>query len=84
MVNLAGTVVLVPLFLAHWSVGVYGEWLVLSSLANYLSTLDLGMNSAAGNALLASHVRGDSEEFMRCQRSALAFYLTLAALGPRR
>ncbi len=81
MVNLAGTVVLVPLFLAHWSVGVYGEWLVLSSLANYLSTLDLGMNSAAGNALLASHVRGDIQEFMRCQRSALAFYLTLAALA---
>ena len=79
VLNLAGTVLLVRIFLAHWSPVLYGEWLALSSLATYLSTLDLGMNSAAGNRMLASYVKHDREDYRISQHSALAFYLVLAA-----
>jgi len=39
-----GSLLLVPLYLTHWSPTVYGEWLALSAAVAYLSALDLGMN----------------------------------------
>ena len=76
--NLIGQVVLVPLFLAHWSALRYGEWLVLSSVAVTLGQLDLGMNSAVGNRMMAAYARKDMLDFRRCQHSATAFYVCLA------
>ena len=81
LLNVAGNVLLMPVFLAHWSVGRYGEWLALSSTAAYFSTLDLGMNSAVGNKMLAAYAKGDMRDYSRSQHSALAFYLALAAGG---
>jgi glycosyltransferase involved in cell wall biosynthesis len=43
--------VLVPLYLKYWPATRYGEWLALSSLASYLSTLDVGLNTARVNRL---------------------------------
>lgn len=77
--NLIGQVILVPLFLAHWSALRYGEWLVLSSVAVTLGQLDLGMNSAVGNRMLAAYARKDMLDYRRCQHSATAFYVCLAA-----
>ncbi len=37
----------VPYFLHFWSAGVYGEWLVLSAIPNYLIFSNLGFGSAA-------------------------------------
>ena len=45
--NVAGNLLLVPLFLSRWSTGVYGEWIALSALVGYFGVTDLGMNSAA-------------------------------------
>jgi O-antigen/teichoic acid export membrane protein len=76
-----GNLLLVPLFLAHWSTARYGEWLALYSLVNYLMTLDLGLNPAVVNRLTQAFSRGDLEEYRRTQHSAMAFYVCLAAAG---
>ena len=81
IINLLGNLILLPLFLRHWTPLVYGEWLALSSLTSYLGTLDLGVNSAVGNRLLSAYTRGDREDYMRNQNSAAAFYLSLAVGG---
>jgi O-antigen/teichoic acid export membrane protein len=73
------TVLMVPIFLSHWSTTIYGEWIALSSVAAYLTTLDLGMNSAVSNDLLSSYVKHDMAAYVRSQHSALAFYVGLAA-----
>ncbi|MGO8674193.1 MAG: lipopolysaccharide biosynthesis protein [Capsulimonadaceae bacterium] len=77
-ISLANGLLLVPLFLRHWSAEVYGEWLALSSVALYFSTLDLGMNTAVGNRMMVAHARGDRDDYLRCQHSALMFYGSLA------
>lgn len=77
----AGNVLIVPLYLAHWSVAVYGEWLALASLATYLSTLDLGMNMAVTNRLTQAYARHDLDEYARYQHSATLFYLAIALGG---
>src|SRR5262245_30822472 len=76
-----GHLILVPLYLRYWSAAQYGEWLALFSLTAYLATLDLGVNTAGANRLTQEYARGDLAAYARYQASALAFYLTLAAVG---
>lgn len=70
---------LVPLFLIRWDRATYGEWLALSSTVAYLSTTDLGMNTAAINELTAAYARRDIAHYRLVQSSASLFYLLFAA-----
>ena len=81
IINMMGNIILLPLFLRHWTPMMYGEWIALSSLTSYLGTLDLGVNSAVSNRLLSAYTRDDHEEYMRSQHSAATFYLILALGG---
>ena len=76
-----GSALLVPLYLSRWTPTVYGEWLAISSVAAYLSTLDLGMSMAGVNRLTRAHARGDAVEYAAAHRAAMSFYLTVAAGG---
>lgn len=78
LLNIVGNLLLVPLFLARWSTGTYGEWMALSALVSYFSVTDLGMNSAAVNALTAAYARGDLFRYRQLQGSAMAFYVGMA------
>jgi O-antigen/teichoic acid export membrane protein len=80
LATLAG-LILVPLYLAYWSSGLYGEWLALSAVVGYLATLDLGMNLGAVNRLTQAYARGDHGDYRRVQRTALTFYLGIAITG---
>ena len=76
-----GHVLLVPLYLHHWSTTEYGEWLALASLTAYLSTFDLGVSTAGVNRLTQEYARGDLDAYARYQASALAFYGLVAGAG---
>jgi O-antigen/teichoic acid export membrane protein len=76
--NIVGTLLLVPLFLSRWSVGVYGEWMALSAVVAYFGVTDLGMNSAAANAMTAAYARGDLARYRYLQGSAMTFYVGIA------
>ena len=76
-----GHLVLVPLYLRYWPATRYGEWLALSSLASYLSTLDVGLNTAGVTRLTQAYARGNREAYARYQASAIAFYTFLAGGG---
>lgn len=81
LITIGGQVLLVPVFLTHWPPELYGEWLVLNSVAAYLVTLDLGMNAAVANRLTAAHTRRDLAEYRSVQHSATAFYGAVAVIG---
>jgi O-antigen/teichoic acid export membrane protein len=78
IVNTAGNLLLVPLFLSYWSQEVYGEWMALSALVAYYSTADMGMNAASGNALIKAYQRSEWEHYREIQASALLFYIGMA------
>ena len=78
MLNIVGNLLLVPLFLSRWSTGLYGEWMALSAVVAYFSVTDLGMNSAAANAMTAAYARGDLGRYQHVQASAMAFYVSMA------
>lgn len=76
-----GHLLLVPLYLHHWSATAYGEWLALASLTAYLSAFDLGVSTAGVNRLTQEYARGDLDAYARYQASALGFYGLVAGAG---
>jgi O-antigen/teichoic acid export membrane protein len=79
ILNIIANIALVPVYILTWSSSVYGEWIALSSLIAYLETLNIGMNAAAGNSLVAAYARQDWAKYKALQGSALMFYVVLAS-----
>jgi O-antigen/teichoic acid export membrane protein len=50
-VTVVSQLLLTPLFFTSWGASMYGEWLILSSIPAYLTMLDFGVGSAAGNEM---------------------------------
>lgn len=81
VINMASNLLLVPLFLLVWSVQLYGEWVTLTALVAYLSTMDMGVGLYGVNKLTQAYARKEIREYRRYQSTFLAFYLTGAVLG---
>jgi O-antigen/teichoic acid export membrane protein len=79
--GIASNLLLLPLYLHSWTVAVYGEWMALYSVVNYLSTLDFGVTTAAVNAATMAYARANWPQFKRIQGTAWAASCALSALG---
>ena len=79
--GIVSNLLLLPLYLRHWSVAVYGEWMTLYAIVNYLGNLDFGVTMAAINAATMAYARNDWKTFKRIQGTAWATSLTIAGLG---
>lgn len=80
MIPRLGSIILVPLFLKHWSATLYGEYLALFAAVSYLSSLDIGMQQASVNRLTQAYAKGDLNEYRAIQHTTIAFYIALATL----
>ncbi len=69
----------VPVFLHFWSAPIYGEWLMLNALPNYLSFSNAGFGNVAGNEMQMAEARGDREGALRAFQSC--WWLILGTLG---
>jgi len=70
--KLSGTIiqlVQVPVFLHYWSVPLYGEWMIVSSIPAYLSFSNAGFGSVAGNEMTMLVARNDREGALRIFQS---------------
>jgi O-antigen/teichoic acid export membrane protein len=72
---------LLPLYLHYWSVSVYGEWVALYSVVNYLNNLDCGITTAATNAATVAFASKNWKDFKRIQGTAWAAALAIAGFG---
>jgi O-antigen/teichoic acid export membrane protein len=59
----------VPVFLHFWSVPLYGEWLILNSIPNYLAFSNSGFGTVAGNDMTMLVAGGDRESALRVFQS---------------
>ena len=73
-----GSLILVPLFLKHWSAIRYGEYLALFAAISYLASLDIGMQQAVINRLTQAYAKSDFNSYRVIQNTAMTFYLVLA------
>src|SRR5580658_3360844 len=79
--GVVSNLLLLPLYLHRWSVAVYGEWMALYSVVNYLGALDFGISTAAVNAATIAYARKDWETFKRIQGTAWAACVWISILG---
>lgn len=78
MIPKLGSVILVPLFLRHWTATLYGEYLALFAAVSYLSSLDVGVQQASVNRLTQAYAKEDLDQYRIVQHTTTAFYLGLA------
>jgi O-antigen/teichoic acid export membrane protein len=78
LINTIGRLVLIPLFLSSWGTVSYGEWLILSSLAAFLSFGDLGAQSYFVNRLTNEWATGSRAAFQETLSTGLAFFISLS------
>ena len=79
--GIVSNLLLLPLYLHRWTVAVYGEWMALYSVVNYLGTLDFGVTTAAVNAATMAYARKDWPAFKRIQGTAWAASFGIAGVG---
>ena len=63
----------IPLFIQHWGVSLYGEWLILSALPAYLSMSDFGLGAVAGNSMVIKMAQNDKAGALAIYRSVSCF-----------
>lgn len=52
-----------------WSLAVYGNWLIVTSIPTFLSFSNIGFGSVAGNEMTMAEARGDRETTLRVFQS---------------
>lgn len=81
VINLTSRILLVPLFLKAWGVDVYGEWILLSSIAAYLSLTDFGGNLYILNRLTQAYAQNDIPLFRKVLHTGMALFLILPCIA---
>lgn len=78
----AGTqLALVPILATHWGLPLYGQWLLLATLPQFLSMSDFGFATTAGTRMTMAAARGEREEAVRiCQSVWRAILVSGAAM----
>lgn len=70
--KLAGTLIQliqVPVFLRFWSVPLYGEWMIVTSIPAYLSFSNIGFGNVAGNEMTMLVAADDRDGALRVFQS---------------
>jgi O-antigen/teichoic acid export membrane protein len=76
-VNIITQLLLPPIFISHYGIPAYGEWLTLTATVSYLSTLNFGLQTFANNQVAIYYNRGEIERAHTIQSSALLLLLAI-------
>lgn len=77
----AGTqLALVPILATHWGMALYGQWLLLATLPQFLSMSDFGFATAAGTRMTMAEARGERDEAVRVFQSSWRAILVSGAV----
>lgn len=80
IVNVVVQFVAVPIYIKYWGVGVYGEWIVLSTIPTYFALAEGGFSTVAANELGVLVARGDNLGIRRILDSLFGFLLFICGV----
>jgi len=75
-----GQLLLIPMFLRHWSPSLMGEWMVLWSVPAMIWAVEQMMTGASGNRMIRLHTLGEIAEANTCFHHLLFLHGCLAVL----
>jgi len=73
--------ILPPLFLESWGVNLYGEWIILSSIAGYLMITDGGVQLYIINRLTQAYAKKQKELFASIAKTGLMMLIVIPMIG---
>src|ERR1700720_1693666 len=76
-VSLLIQLVLPPVFIHSYGVGLYGEWLALSAAIGYLSTVNYGIQTYTNMQMTIHYNRGEVDECVHLQSGGLFILLMI-------
>lgn len=79
-IALVNGIILVPLYLNHFALGVYGAWLASGNAISLLGVLDAGLNTVVAQRLGNAAGNDDQRRFARIATAGLALGLFSAIL----
>jgi len=59
----------IPFFLLFWPKALFGEWVIVTAIPNYLGFSNIGFGNAAGNEMTMCEARGDRAGSLRAFQS---------------
>jgi O-antigen/teichoic acid export membrane protein len=77
--NVISQLLLPLIFLRHYGVASYGEWLTLTATVSYLATLNFGLQTFVNNQVAICYNGGEIEETNTLQATALLLLLLIGA-----
>lgn len=72
-------IVSVPIYLTHWGVSLYGEWILLNTLPGYFLMSDIGFGAVAGNEMTMLVAGGKKDEALVVFQSVWIFITAISA-----
>ena len=76
--SVCAQIVSVPILLHRWGTGVYGEWILLSSIPMYFSMSDIGFGNVAGNEMTMLVASGKRDEALEVFQSVSLFITAIS------
>ncbi len=79
-VTIFNQIALIPIYLKHWSVDLYSDWIVLSAISLFFATSDLGFTTVSTNKFTISFARGMRRESGQILTNNYAFLIVIFLL----
>jgi O-antigen/teichoic acid export membrane protein len=76
-VNFVNQIAMVPLFITHWGVDKYADWILITSFSSFFAMTDLGLNRASNNEFVIKYQQKDFETCVKLQTNAFLFILSV-------
>src|SRR5271163_1570377 len=80
LTGLIGTLVLVPLYTRFLGQQVFGEWLVITTIATYLTLANIGIDQALTNRIAEAAAKGRRSEVETLVSTAFFAYSAVGAI----
>lgn len=80
VINILIQLVSVPFLIKFWGINIYGEWIAISAIPQYLALSNLGFASVAGNIMTMAAARNDEQEIVSTLQSTLLLFIFLTVL----
>lgn len=79
-VNFLNQIAIVPLFITHWGVDKYADWILITAFSSFFAMTDLGLNRASNNEFVIKYQQKDYLTCVRLQTNAFLFVLSVFSI----
>ena len=79
-VNFLNQIAMVPLFITHWGVDKYADWILITAFSTFFGMTDMGLNRASNNEFVIKYQQKDYLTCIKLQTNAFLFVLSVFAV----